>query len=1007
MLYQRTKKRMSTLIVKSSQLMCATAVAVFLVSCGGSSGDTDATPSNGTGGGGIIGTGIQLEGTASSVRKFANNNIEIKARSGEKAVAQINASGRFIANDVGGTGPFLLRANMGNNKYLYSIAHESVNDEAAQNIHSYTDAAARNWFASNGYDIDAAFAGDTPITALPDAQTLLNIGNGFLAIVNDVLLEYDLPNIDLATVSYDANNTGVDLFLNNNPVLINNGTITILITDPDPESGIITQASSGVALTTDLTIDDVAPPSAPTSLRALPASMNEIVIVWDSAIDNIGVTAYQVFRDDVLIATTPFPVYTDTGLLANTQYTYTVVAIDSSANPSVASSPATSETLSQADNVAPPTPVSVMLSPGLNTFSVSWSQEQIFDVAAFNVYRSGSAEQSEATFKVTSDFITDATVLSGSQYCYQVSAVDASGNESPASDIQCAVTTGSVITTPDAPITSSDFLAPTVDVSGLSCTDVLSSTVSTDTVISAGCYLAPRGISVRSPANLTLNAGVVIKFGASSTLSVGNGASFTAIGTAVSPIIFSAVDPTPGFWSGVVFNSSNSSRNQLDFVQVEYAGSGGRAANIYASALSGSPSRVSIKNTTVRFGPGFGFYFTDNIILGAFEGNLMVDNESPLFLSADSAVAINDSSRYTGNTNDAVLVSDDDVNTATTLAKLSVPYLMESRIWVKNSLTIEPGVTMTFPKDGELLIGADGIINAVGTAIDPILLTGVDARRGSWHGVRFLFNSSQANTIEHTIIEYAGSGDYRSALTVLSFDQSPSRLAANHITLRESLGDGFNIGEGAQLTQFDNITSTLNAKTGEIEANVVHLIGPGASFLGNDVDQVSVRPNVIESDVTWLTHDAPYLINDTVQINAKMTLSPGSTLLMNSGAELAVGTDGALSAIGTAQGPILVTGEQAIPGYWNGISFFRSASLDNRLEYVTIEYGGAGFSPTAGGNITMRCVSIDPTRLTLENVNLNFSRSWGINADVNDCEVTLGQNVTYMGNGVGGFNLMP
>lgn len=1007
MIFTRNKIPMNNPRLRCRRLLGIAVVSVLLASCEGGSGSGDANSGGAgtTGGGGIIGTGIRLEGTASSVRRFASNNVEIKARSGEKASAEIGATGRFQTSMVGGEGPFLLRADMGNNEYLYSIGHKNADGTLTQNIHSYTDVAARNWFASNGMDIDAAFTGNVPILELPNALTATSIINGFLAIVSDVLFEYDIPDTNLATVSYDANNTGVDFFLRNNPVLINNGAITILVTDPDPDSRIITQASSDIDLATDLTMVDTVAPSAPASVRALAASMDEVIIVWESAIDNIGVTAYQVFRDGELITTTPFPVFTDTGLMANTEYSYTVVAIDSSGNPSVSSLAAVSETLQLADTLAPPMPVSVVLEPGLNTIAVNWSQAEVFDVAAFNVYRSGTADQADAVFKVTSTFMTDATVFSGSQYCYQVSAEDASGNESDLSPIECAVTSGSQVSAPATPQTG--LLAPTVDVSGISCTTELTRTVSSDSVIAAGCYLAPDGIVVRSGANLTIEPGVIIKFGSTERFEIHEDATLTAVGTATSPIVLSATEALPGFWHGIDLSQSNSLRNQLDFVQVEYAGgSSFTRAGIFVSA-SRSPSRVSIKNTTVRFSLGDGFKFADGIFLEAFEGNLSTGNEMPVSTSVNIASALNGSSRYTGNETDAVLLTSDDVDTAATLAKLDVPYQTEGRILVENKLTIEAGATIAFASQEELIIAEEGLLQILGTAEEPVLLTGISPTPGAWGGVRILFDNKQANEIEHTVIEYAGGGSREAALTVLSFDISTSRLSASNVVLRDSMNDGFRIGEGAVLPKFDNITSTLNGRAGVIDTNAVHQIGPGGSFVGNVVDHIFVNAGTIEEDVTWLAHDVPYLVENATGIQHTLTLSPGTTLLMDSGAELEIGTDGTLIAVGTALNPIIITGAEQIPGYWESVAFFRSHSPDNRMEHVVVEYGGGSFTAGNGGNVTMRCVTNDPTRLTIANVEFNFSRDWGIRAAESGCEVTLGDNVTYSGNGIGGFNLMP
>ncbi len=57
-------------------------------------------------------------------------------------------------------------------------------------------------------------------------------------------------------------------------------------------------------------------------------------------------------------------------------------------------------------------------------------------------------------------------------------------------------------------------------------------------------------------------------------------------------------------------------------------------------------------------------------------------------------------------------------------------------------------------------------------------------------------------------------------------------------------------------------------------------------------------------------------------------------------AGLRVEAGGALIADGTAQALILLTGTQAVRGWWNGIHIRRSNRQDNLFDHVTIEYGG-------------------------------------------------------------------
>jgi len=796
--------------------LCAVAISALLTSCGGGSGDEGG---GATGSGGIIGTGIRLEGTASSKTLFATNEVEVKSSTGEKSLAPIGNRGRFQLDALNGAGPFLLRALTGDNTYLYSIGYPQANGALTKNIHSYTDAAARNWFASNGLDIDSAFMGDSPIAQLPPQATLNSISGRLQSIVSGALKEYNLTDTDLDTVDFESDDSGVDLFLDSNPVVINNGTINILILDQTTQ--VVTQSSTDLSLATDLVMEDIQPPSAPESVRALAATPNEIVVVWNASTDNIGVTAYQVFRDGALIATTPFPVFTDTGLLANAQYSYTIVAIDSSGLTSAESVAAMSATQGAPDITAPPTPLMVLLEPGLGGIGVSWSQAEIFDVKAFNVYRTGTAE---ATFKVTSDFINDVNVLSGSEYCYAISAEDASGNESARTAVQCATTSGAPATTPPVVVTPTQsevtpgvLQAPTLDVTTMACTQELpdNGTFNTDSVLTAGCYLAPRGIRINEPANLTVEPGVVVKFAASQRLLVDRGASLTAIGNATAPIVFSSVDPTPGFWDGVRFTYSNSSRNQLDFVQIEYAGDRATDAGLTNVSLSTSPARISIKNSTVRFSLGYGIEFGNNSIVGAFEGNLLTGNNAPLLITPDDANALAADSTFSGNTNDHVRLSNVRAETSVTLAKLDVPYITD-RITVDNSLTVEPGVTILFEAGGELQVNSDATLKAVGTALEPILFTATDPTPGFWDGVEFSFSPGN-NEISHVTVEYGGSGTRGTTgnIRLRCGSSRPTRLSIDNATLNFGLEWGmYADSAGCEITLGLNMTYTNNGLGG-------------------------------------------------------------------------------------------------------------------------------------------------------------------------------------------------
>jgi cellulose 1,4-beta-cellobiosidase len=82
---------------------------------------------------------------------------------------------------------------------------------------------------------------------------------------------------------------------------------------------------------------DTVAPSAPTGLKATATTATSVSLAWTASSDNVGVTAYDVYRGATKAGTAAGTSYTDTGLTASTAYSYTVKARDAAGNTSAAS----------------------------------------------------------------------------------------------------------------------------------------------------------------------------------------------------------------------------------------------------------------------------------------------------------------------------------------------------------------------------------------------------------------------------------------------------------------------------------------------------------------------------------------------------------------------------------------------------------------------------------------------------------------------------------------------
>jgi len=89
-------------------------------------------------------------------------------------------------------------------------------------------------------------------------------------------------------------------------------------------------------VTTPKDVDTTAP-SVPATVVASAVSSSQINLAWGSSVDNVGVVAYDVYRNSTKIISITSTSFGDTGLTANTVYSYFVKARDAAGNTSVPS----------------------------------------------------------------------------------------------------------------------------------------------------------------------------------------------------------------------------------------------------------------------------------------------------------------------------------------------------------------------------------------------------------------------------------------------------------------------------------------------------------------------------------------------------------------------------------------------------------------------------------------------------------------------------------------------
>ena len=206
-----------------------------------------------------------------------------------------------------------------------------------------------------------------------------------------------------------------------------------------PEAG-KTFTDSGTTLCHGQT-SDITPPTTPTNLVANAVAPGQVNLTWTASTDNVGVIGYQVFRDNVQIATASSASFADTGVQPQTTHSYKVVAFDAGGNFSPASNIASATT--PADTAAPSAPTNLIASTnGLGQVNLAWTAStDNVSVAGYYVFRNGVQIDTAGT-----PSYLDVTAAANTTYNYHVVAFDPTGNTSGSSNT-------ATITTPPPPVT--------------------------------------------------------------------------------------------------------------------------------------------------------------------------------------------------------------------------------------------------------------------------------------------------------------------------------------------------------------------------------------------------------------------------------------------------------------------------------------------------------------------------------------------------------------------------
>lgn len=337
-----------------------------------------------------------------------------------------------------------------------------------------------------------------------------------------------------------------------------------------------------------------------------------------------------------------------------------------------------------------------------------------------------------------------------------------------------------------------------------------------------------------------------------------------------------------------------------------------------------------------------------------------------------------------------------DVATDRTLSKACSPYTIKDTINVAQgaTLTIEAGTTLKFATDTQLYVYAGALLNAVGTAAEPIVLTSSKSApaAGDWDGVQ-VQDGGNSVTLKYVTITYAGYSNYA------ALDITNAMADVEHCQIHDNANVGLDATGSIKGTK---VLANTFYSNGDVPLVISDGVQADASNAFHSGALVNTKPFVsfagdLGSKRTFDITEIPYLFADGASVteNGNVTVNAGVTLAFGSDAQLYIYAGAIFSAVGTATSPIVFTSSKSVPakGDWDGLDFQDGASSIT-IKYATVQY--AGFGSTYAVNATSSTFDI-------ENCTIQHNLSGGLDGDSSTQSIL--KNNTFSDNNADGASV--
>lgn len=320
---------------------------------------------------------------------------------------------------------------------------------------------------------------------------------------------------------------------------------------------------------------------------------------------------------------------------------------------------------------------------------------------------------------------------------------------------------------------------------------------------------------------ITIRPGVTLMFENGAGLTIQDGGSISAIGEGGNEIYFIGRNAKRGEWKGITI-LTNSTRNILSHVYVAH---GGHSANTdgRANVIVGNNAAIEISQSEFTASDASGIVIAKNAVVRNFTTNSIHTNTTfPVTIDITMADKLRDGNTFTNNGRNfiALVSTEATVQEPVTLRNLAIPYMFTGNTVTTNSITINAGTHLYMAGGAQLTISGNGWLSALGSATNPILLTGEYNQSGEWNAINFVSTKSENNRLEYCQITGGGGASHsnRGSLNLMGGSAGNTQVSIRNCWVKNSAATGIYIQKS--MVQYNADIETANQFAGNGAANV-------------------------------------------------------------------------------------------------------------------------------------------------------------------------------------------